>query len=108
ADIQPKGGLEQTLFNELLTAAWQLQRICKIETELSAGHDSYTALLADDDLQKKLDRLARHHTRFERTFHRSLKELKALQTNRAQNEDDFEANQGRPKLDAPAKPKLKI
>jgi len=35
----------------------------------------------DDELQKKLDRLARHKTRIERTFHRSLKELKALQTN---------------------------
>ena len=57
-----------------------------METELSAGHDSYTALLDDENLQKKLDRRGRHHTRFERTFHRSLKELKALQTNRAERE----------------------
>jgi hypothetical protein len=38
-------------------------------------------LLKDDELQKKLDRLARHQTRIQRTFHRSLKELKTLQTN---------------------------
>jgi hypothetical protein len=31
----------------------------------------------------KLDRLARHHTRIERTFFRSLRELKALQTDAA-------------------------
>jgi hypothetical protein len=42
---------------------------------------SYENLLNDDELQKKLDRLARHKVRIERTFHRSLKELKALQTN---------------------------
>src|SRR5437588_4276287 len=53
-DIGPKGELELTLFSELLTAYWQLRRICRMETELSAGHDSYTALLDDENLQKKL------------------------------------------------------
>lgn len=37
----------------------------------------------NEEGQKKLDRLARHKCRIERTFHRSLKELKALQTNAA-------------------------
>lgn len=36
--------------------------------------------MKDEELQKKLDRLAGHKTHSERTFHRSLKELKALQT----------------------------
>jgi hypothetical protein len=107
-DIGPKGELEQILFNEILTASWQLRRICRMETELSAGHDSYTALLDDEGLQKKLDRLGRHHTRFERTFHRSLKELKALQTSRAQKEEAPEENQDRPDLATPAKPASKI
>jgi hypothetical protein len=107
-DIHPKGALEQTLFSELLTASWQLRRICRMETELSAGHDSYTALLDDESLQKKLDRLGRHHTRFERTFHRSLKELKALQTSRAQKEDAPQENQDRPDLATPVKPAPKI
>jgi hypothetical protein len=40
-------------------------------------------LLNDDEIQAKLDRLARYTSRIERTFHRSLKELKALQTNQA-------------------------
>jgi hypothetical protein len=106
-DIHPKGELEQILFSELLTASWQLRRICRMETELSAGHDSYTALLDDENLQKKLDRLGRHHTRFERTFHRSLKELKALQTNRAQKEEAPQENSGRPDLATAVKPKSK-
>jgi hypothetical protein len=85
-DICPRGALEKTLFDHLVIAGWQLRRIGRMETELSAGHASYTALLEDETLQKKLDRLARHHTRFQRTFHRCLKELKALQINRAQIE----------------------
>ncbi len=51
-----------------------------MEAELCSGME-YRALLNADDLQNKLDRLARHKTRIERTFHRCLKELKAQQTN---------------------------
>src|SRR6202035_2580528 len=54
-----------------------------METELCAGAATYSGLLADDQIQTKLDRLARHKSRIERTFHRTLKELKALQTNQA-------------------------
>jgi hypothetical protein len=43
------------------------------------------ALLTDDDdgSAAKLDRLARHHTRIERAFFRSLREFKAMQTDAA-------------------------
>jgi len=68
------------LFDELVAAAWNLRRIRRMETALCSS-TSLEDLLKDDELQKKLDRLARHKTRIERTFHRSLKELKALQTN---------------------------
>ena len=84
-EVRPQGPIQQTLFDELVAAAWNLRRIRGMETELyaSAGTASYTELLANDDLQTKLDRLARHKTRIERTFHRSLRELKELQTNAA-------------------------
>jgi hypothetical protein len=82
-EIEPNGPLEHTLFDQLVTAAWHLRRMRRMETELCAAAESYTALLADDELQKKLDRLARHHTRIERSFHRALKELKALHTDAA-------------------------
>jgi hypothetical protein len=83
SDVAPQGVIQQTLFDELVAAAWNLRRIRRMETELCAGAATYLDLLNDDDLQTKLDRLARHKSRIERTFHRCLKELKALQTTQA-------------------------
>jgi hypothetical protein len=79
--VKPEGAIQQTLFDELVGAAWNLRRVRRMETALCPDTTSYQDLMNDDELQKKLDRLARHKTRIERTFHRSLKELKALQTN---------------------------
>jgi hypothetical protein len=82
-DIHPQGALQQTLFEELVASAWNLRRIRRMETELCSTATSYSELLDDDEIQTKLDRLGRHKARIERTFHRSLRELKALQTNDA-------------------------
>jgi hypothetical protein len=83
SDVAPQGAIQQTLFDELVAAAWNLRRVRRMETELCAGAATYLDLLNDDGLQTKLDRLARHKSRIERTFHRCLKELKALQTTQA-------------------------
>ena len=80
ADVRPHGAVQQALFDQLVASAWNLRRIRRMETELCAGAATYQDLLNDDQIQAKLDRLARHASRIERTFHRSLKELKALQT----------------------------
>jgi hypothetical protein len=80
ADVKPQGAIQQTLFNQLVAAAWNLRRIGRMESEL-CGQASHQDLLANHDLQCQLDRLARHQTRIERCFHRCLKELKTLQTN---------------------------
>ena len=69
SEINPTGAIQQTLFDEIVTAAWNLRRIRVLQSEL-------------DPLDLQYERLARHHTRIERTFHRTLKELKALQTDR--------------------------
>ena len=94
-DLNPRGAVERTLFNEILAAAWQLDRVRRMETEACSGKTSYSEILDDEVLQKKLDRLARHHTRIERTFHRCLKGLKALQAERRKHDAfpsyDFEA-----------------
>jgi hypothetical protein len=79
AEIKPHGPLQDAIFDELVTSAWNLRRIRRMETELTAAQ-SITAMLEDTDLAAKLDRIARYHTRIERTFYRSLRELKALQT----------------------------
>ena len=83
ADVTPEGTLQQALFDELVSSAWNLRRIRRMETELCAGAATYLDLLNNHENQTKLDRLARHKSRIERTFHRSLKELKTLQTSAA-------------------------
>jgi hypothetical protein len=54
-----------------------------MEVELTAQVTSAADLLNNPDLTAQLDRLGRYHTRIERTFYRSLRELKALQTDAA-------------------------
>src|SRR5260221_290407 len=74
--VQPQDGIQQSLFEELLGAAWNLRRIRRMEVR-ACSNTTTTA----GQLEKELDRLVRYKTCIERTFHRSLKELKALQTN---------------------------
>ncbi len=81
AEINPQGYIQQTLFNELVGAAWNLRRVRRMEAELYADAGSYRDMANDGQLQLQLDRLGRHRSRLERTFTRSLKELKTLQTN---------------------------
>jgi hypothetical protein len=82
-DIRPEGALQQILFDQLVASAWNLRRIRRMEAELTASAASYRDILDNPELTAKLDRLARHQTRVERTFHRSLRELKSLQTDAA-------------------------
>jgi len=81
AETNPQGTLQQIIFEELLHSAWNLRRVRALEAELNASAPD--ALVNDDAPTAKLDRLARHHTRIERAFFRSLRELKALQTDAA-------------------------
>src|SRR5258708_29015241 len=64
------------MFELLVGAAWNLRRIRRMEVR-ACSDTTRTA----EQLEKELDRLVRYKTCIERTFHRSLKELKALQTN---------------------------
>ena len=68
--VRPRGAIQQTLFDELVAAAWNLRRVRILASDL-------------DLLDPQQDRLARHHSRLERTFYRALQELKALQTDQA-------------------------
>ena len=79
ADIQPYGQVQQALFDDMVAAAWNLHRIRRMEVDLAAGHSNID-LMADEETQKKLDRLLRHKAHNQCTYSRCLKELKALQT----------------------------
>src|SRR5260370_35651400 len=44
-DLSPEGEIEQTLANEIVSAAWQLRRMRRMDTEACTAHDSYAASL---------------------------------------------------------------
>ncbi len=76
--LSPVGALEEDLFRQLLHASWNLRRIRYLEAEMYETTDP----LLDDAAERTLDRLARHHARFERTYHRAFHKLEQVQTNR--------------------------
>ena len=76
ASVQPQDAIQQSEFELLVGAAWNLRRIRRMEVR-ACSDTTRTA----EQLEKELDRLVRYKTCIERTFHRSLKELKVLQTN---------------------------
>jgi hypothetical protein len=76
ASVQPLDPIQQSVFELLVGAAWNLRRIRRMEARACSD-----TTLSAARLEKDLDRLVRYKTCIERTFYRSLKELKALQTN---------------------------
>jgi hypothetical protein len=82
AELDPQGAVETITFDELLHAAWNLQRFRRLEAELSGAGDS-DAFSADGPNSAAIDRLGRYQARTQRAYYRALKELRTLQTNRA-------------------------
>jgi hypothetical protein len=79
-ELDPQGAIERTTFEELLHAAWNLQRFRRVESEASLGTlDDFT----DPQTAAVLDRLSRYQSRAQRAYYKALTELRVLQTNRA-------------------------
>jgi len=74
-ELSPDSSLEQTLAREIIHAAWRLRRCANLEI---APPDDMTSEELDR-LQTSIDRA---RAAAQRTFHRSLKELRRLQTER--------------------------
>ena len=79
AEVRPEGALEETLFNQLLRDAWTLHRVGVRQVEMAA---SGIHPLFDPSCEKEFDRLERYHSRYQSSFHRSMRQLRNLQTNR--------------------------
>ncbi len=105
-ELHPQGEVEHTLFDEIVAAAWQLRRVRAMQTEACTGKATYAQIVDDDGLQSKLDRLARHHTRIERTFHRCMKELRNLQIQRQAEETPAYQELSAEEMDAEQRPGL--
>jgi len=87
-ELEPIGVIEQTIFNQLVRAAWDLRRIGRMQADLCQnGVDP----LADDSKRAETERLSRYHSRAERSYYRALHELRAAQTNRGLR-DVFDPN----------------
>jgi hypothetical protein len=79
-ELAPQGAVENFTFDQLLHAAWNLQRFRSLEADLMVnGLDA----ILDDSAAKTLDRLNRYAARAERSYYKALNELRTLQTNRA-------------------------
>src|SRR6185437_8433666 len=73
AELAPDSSLEQTLAREIIHAAWRLRRCANLEV---APPESLT----DEELDRLQVSIDRARAAAQRTFHRSLKELRRLQT----------------------------
>ncbi len=62
ASVQPQDGIQQSLFEELVGAAWNLRRIRRMEVRACSD-----MTLTASQLEKDLDRLVRYKTCIERT-----------------------------------------
>ena len=87
-EVSPQGAMELAVFQDLVHARWNMMRVRRLEAELAAtGPDP----LLDPERGAIADRLARHHTRFDRLHQRALKELRLLQTNRSLRHENAKA-----------------
>ena len=75
-ELHPTGPIERTLYNQIVLAAWNIERANRLEASLAA--DGVDPLLSEAH-EKMLNRIATFRMRAERSFHKSLKELQAYQ-----------------------------
>ena len=75
AELAPDSSLEQTLAREIIHAAWRLRRCANLE--VAPPED-----LTDEEFDRLQISIDRARSAAQRTFHRSLKELRRLQSER--------------------------
>ena len=79
-EFHPEAAAEMEIFNRLVHAGWNLQRIRELESAMM--RDGILDPLLDESETKLLDRIYRYCPMFERLCARALAELRTLQTNR--------------------------
>ncbi len=79
AGINPQGVVEMSLFQQFLHAAWRIERCHRLEEETWTGTAED---LANPQIAATLDRISRYEARALNAYHRALKQLRVLQTDR--------------------------
>jgi hypothetical protein len=96
AELDPQGAVEEVVFQQVLLAAWNLQRFSRLEAEASTGTlEDFT----NPATVAILDRLSRYQTRAQRDWSKGIAELRILQTNRALRDRKLEPEE---EADVPA------
>jgi hypothetical protein len=103
-DLQPKGALEEQLVQSLADTSWRINRVAAIETNLlalgiheqsaniSTAHpEVQTALAMAASVREQiraLSNLSSHEHRLSRQFERTLQQLREIQAERREKEND--------------------
>ena len=75
-EFNPTNIVEVTLLDQLVLAAWNIERTNRLEAEM-ANAEGIDPLLSETNT-KTLDRICAYRNRAERTFHKCHKELRVL------------------------------
>ena len=80
---RPEGVIEQTAFERVLAARWNMFRAQEAEAGLLDQCEPDQDPLTNPATRPLADLFSRYYTRFEGSYNRALKQLKDFQTNRA-------------------------
>ena len=81
AGLRPDGSAQMLVFNQILSASWRLLRCDRAEAELAArAADSSLDPMLDDASHAKLNVIERARSQASRQFHKSVAELRRIQT----------------------------
>ena len=83
AQCKPEGVIEQTAFERVLAARWNMFRAQEAEADLLDQCEPDQDPLTNPKTRPVADLFSRYYTRFEGSYNRALKQLKDFQTNRA-------------------------
>jgi len=87
-DLKPVGATEEFLAERIIGIAWRLRRVGQIEANIFHPSESQET--------HQLSRLNRYENALERSFYRNVKELRALQAERAGIEPEGEPQANEP------------
>ena len=94
-ELRSVSPIASEFFMQMLHASWNLHRLRQIEERIYCEHDNP---FGDENISRQLETLARHRTRFERTYSRALKELRDHETNLALYNQIPEIPAGTPRI----------
>ena len=80
-DLKPVGPMEEFLAERIIGIAWRLRRVGQIEANLFQP--------SENQKTHQLSRLNRYENALERSYYRNVKELRALQKERAAPKPEF-------------------